>query len=226
MNINTTFANTEDEMMTFVAIVIYMGIAELPSIDDYWAMETRVSQVTNLMSFSPNRDVNFTCTASNGHSTSSISVMMRCQEEESKTVVRSKTTRLPLFGLVMVIIGVIFGVLLSIIYTRCKGSGCGYQTCYQSKWSFTPVNRWGINAERGSTPKAGNNIEDEGGFSGSTKDTRLGSTFFNGKRRKGDAQQGAGGRPRSGPPTPALRAAHCTLWPSEHLPPNDAHQTR
>ncbi|KAJ8002308.1 hypothetical protein DPEC_G00178530 [Dallia pectoralis] len=37
-------------MMTFVAILIYMGIAELPSIDDYWAMETRVSQVANLMS--------------------------------------------------------------------------------------------------------------------------------------------------------------------------------
>lgn len=37
-------------MMTFVAILLYMGISELPSIDDYWAMETRVAQVANLMS--------------------------------------------------------------------------------------------------------------------------------------------------------------------------------
>ncbi|XP_045904393.1 uncharacterized protein LOC123970405 [Micropterus dolomieu] len=50
MNINTTFATTEDEIMNFVAILIYMGIAELPSVDDYWAMETRVSQVAKLMS--------------------------------------------------------------------------------------------------------------------------------------------------------------------------------
>ena len=50
MNINTTFATTEDEMMNFVAILNYMGIAELPSVDDYRAMETRVPQVANLMS--------------------------------------------------------------------------------------------------------------------------------------------------------------------------------
>lgn len=50
MNINTTFATTEDAIMNFVAILIYMGIAELPPVDDYWAMETRVSQVANLMS--------------------------------------------------------------------------------------------------------------------------------------------------------------------------------
>lgn len=37
-------------MMNFVAILVYMGIAERPSIDDYWAMETRVPQVANLMS--------------------------------------------------------------------------------------------------------------------------------------------------------------------------------
>ncbi len=34
----------------FVAILLYMGISELPSIDDYWAMETRVPQVENIMS--------------------------------------------------------------------------------------------------------------------------------------------------------------------------------
>ncbi|XP_051982308.1 piggyBac transposable element-derived protein 3-like [Xyrauchen texanus] len=37
-------------MMNFVAILIYMGIAELPAIEDYWAMETRVPQVANIMS--------------------------------------------------------------------------------------------------------------------------------------------------------------------------------
>lgn len=49
-NINTTFTTNEDEIMTFLAILIYMGVVELPSIDDYWAMETRVPQVANLMS--------------------------------------------------------------------------------------------------------------------------------------------------------------------------------
>ncbi|KAM3864714.1 piggyBac transposable element-derived protein 3-like [Diretmus argenteus] len=50
MDVNTTFTTTEDEVMTFVAILIYMGISELPSVDDYWAMDTRVPQVANLMS--------------------------------------------------------------------------------------------------------------------------------------------------------------------------------
>ncbi|XP_067314487.1 piggyBac transposable element-derived protein 2-like [Pseudorasbora parva] len=49
-DVNTTFTTTEDEMMTFIGILLYMGISELPSIDDYWAMETRVPQVANLMS--------------------------------------------------------------------------------------------------------------------------------------------------------------------------------
>uniref|UniRef100_A0A672I0K1 PiggyBac transposable element-derived protein domain-containing protein n=1 Tax=Salarias fasciatus TaxID=181472 RepID=A0A672I0K1_SALFA len=49
-DVNTTFTTTEDEMLNFLAILIYMGIAELPSIDDYWAMDTRVPQVANLMS--------------------------------------------------------------------------------------------------------------------------------------------------------------------------------
>ncbi|KAJ8372580.1 hypothetical protein AAFF_G00281240 [Aldrovandia affinis] len=38
MDVNTTFTTTEDEVMTFVAILIYMGISELPSVDDYWAV--------------------------------------------------------------------------------------------------------------------------------------------------------------------------------------------
>ncbi|RXN14547.1 piggyBac transposable element-derived 3-like protein [Labeo rohita] len=47
-DVNTTFTTTEDKMRNFVAILLYMGISELPSIDDYWAMETRVPQVANL----------------------------------------------------------------------------------------------------------------------------------------------------------------------------------
>lgn len=49
-DVNTTFTTTKDEMMNFVAILLYMGIAKLLSVDDYWAMETRVPQVANLMS--------------------------------------------------------------------------------------------------------------------------------------------------------------------------------
>nr|XP_033952326.1 piggyBac transposable element-derived protein 3-like [Pseudochaenichthys georgianus] len=36
--------------MTFLSILMYMGISELPSVEDYWAMETRIPQVANLMS--------------------------------------------------------------------------------------------------------------------------------------------------------------------------------
>lgn len=49
-DINTTFTTGVDEMMNFVAILTYMGIVQLPSVADYWAMETRVPQVANIMS--------------------------------------------------------------------------------------------------------------------------------------------------------------------------------
>lgn len=49
-DVNTTFVTTENEIMNFVAVLIYMGINVLPSVDDYWAMESRVSQVANIMS--------------------------------------------------------------------------------------------------------------------------------------------------------------------------------
>lgn len=48
--INTTFTTNEKEIMIFLAILIYMGLVELPSVDDYWARETRVPQVADLMS--------------------------------------------------------------------------------------------------------------------------------------------------------------------------------
>ncbi|KAG0730052.1 PiggyBac transposable element-derived protein 2 [Chionoecetes opilio] len=49
-DVNTSFTTKEDEIMKFVALLIYMGITDLPSVDDYWAMETRVPQVANLLS--------------------------------------------------------------------------------------------------------------------------------------------------------------------------------
>lgn len=49
-DINTTFSTNENEIMTFLAILIYLGVVELPSVEDYWAMETRVPRVANLMS--------------------------------------------------------------------------------------------------------------------------------------------------------------------------------
>lgn len=45
---NTTSITTEDEIMNFVAILNYMAITELPSVGDYWAMETSVCQVENI----------------------------------------------------------------------------------------------------------------------------------------------------------------------------------
>ncbi|KAK1881532.1 PiggyBac transposable element-derived protein 3 [Dissostichus eleginoides] len=36
--------------MTFLTILMYMGIAELPAVEYYWIMETRDPQVANLMS--------------------------------------------------------------------------------------------------------------------------------------------------------------------------------
>ncbi|XP_076035777.1 uncharacterized protein LOC143021873 isoform X2 [Oratosquilla oratoria] len=49
-DINTTFKTTSDEVMNFRSILIYMGIVELPAVSDYWAMETRIPQVADLMS--------------------------------------------------------------------------------------------------------------------------------------------------------------------------------
>lgn len=49
-DIATTFTTTDDEIHTFIAILLYMGVVECPSLDDYWAMSTRVPQVADLMS--------------------------------------------------------------------------------------------------------------------------------------------------------------------------------
>ena len=49
-DIATTFSTTDHEISNFVAILLYMGVVSLPSLDDYWAMDTRVSQVADIMS--------------------------------------------------------------------------------------------------------------------------------------------------------------------------------
>ena len=49
-DVNSTFFNTEKEVMNFIGLLIHMGINVLPSSDDHWAMETRVSQVAQLVS--------------------------------------------------------------------------------------------------------------------------------------------------------------------------------
>lgn len=48
-DIQTTSATVEDEMMNFVMILIYMGIAELSSIHHYWAMGSRSPHLRNVM---------------------------------------------------------------------------------------------------------------------------------------------------------------------------------
>ena len=49
-NVNTTFSTDKNELMTFIGIVLFMGIAHYPAIDDYWATYTRVPQVADVMS--------------------------------------------------------------------------------------------------------------------------------------------------------------------------------
>ncbi|KAK4311486.1 hypothetical protein Pmani_017035 [Petrolisthes manimaculis] len=49
MDVNTTFSINMDDLMVFMGIILYMGVMYLPSINDYWALDTRVSQVTHYM---------------------------------------------------------------------------------------------------------------------------------------------------------------------------------
>ncbi|KAK3875509.1 hypothetical protein Pcinc_019628 [Petrolisthes cinctipes] len=49
-DVTTTFNTNKQEIMEFIGILIYMGICTLPSIEDYWAAETRIPQVANVMS--------------------------------------------------------------------------------------------------------------------------------------------------------------------------------
>ena len=49
-DVSTSFSTDDNEIMNFVAILLYLGIVECPSLDDYWAIDTRVPQVAELMS--------------------------------------------------------------------------------------------------------------------------------------------------------------------------------
>jgi Sec7-like guanine-nucleotide exchange factor len=49
-DINTKFSITSDEMRKFLGINVIMGVILLPSMDDYWKMNTRIPQVANAMS--------------------------------------------------------------------------------------------------------------------------------------------------------------------------------
>ena len=48
-NVNTKFSIDKHELMVFIGIVLYMGVCHLPSIDDYWATNTRCMQVADYM---------------------------------------------------------------------------------------------------------------------------------------------------------------------------------
>lgn len=47
----TTHKTDKHEIIAFLGIVIYMGVCRLPSTEDYWASETRVPQVADVMSY-------------------------------------------------------------------------------------------------------------------------------------------------------------------------------
>ena len=49
-DVNTSFQIDRHEFMVFLGIVIYMGVCDLPAIEDYWAMMTRVPQIADCMS--------------------------------------------------------------------------------------------------------------------------------------------------------------------------------
>lgn len=46
----STFVLDPTELRIFIGVVLYMGVCQLPSIDDYWAVRTRVPQVADYMS--------------------------------------------------------------------------------------------------------------------------------------------------------------------------------
>lgn len=49
-DVNTTFLTDEIEVKKFIGVLLYMGVCNLPAIEDYWANETRVPQVADMMS--------------------------------------------------------------------------------------------------------------------------------------------------------------------------------
>ncbi|KAK3895095.1 hypothetical protein Pcinc_001190 [Petrolisthes cinctipes] len=49
-DVSTTFSIDIHDLMVFTGIVLYMGVMRGPSIDDYWALDTRMPQITEYMS--------------------------------------------------------------------------------------------------------------------------------------------------------------------------------
>ena len=48
-DVSTSFSIDVNDLMVFVGIVLYMGVVHMPSIDDYWAVHTRIPQITEYM---------------------------------------------------------------------------------------------------------------------------------------------------------------------------------
>ncbi|XP_068242384.1 piggyBac transposable element-derived protein 2-like isoform X2 [Palaemon carinicauda] len=49
-DVGSNFHISEEDLMVFLGLIIYMGLVPLPSIVDFWAVKTRIPQVANFMS--------------------------------------------------------------------------------------------------------------------------------------------------------------------------------
>ncbi|XP_055794167.1 uncharacterized protein si:cabz01074946.1 [Salvelinus fontinalis] len=83
--------------------------------DAFWRRNPSTNVSVVWMSYSPNRNATFNCTASNGLSKAFRVVTERCQEPDVLG-----ETRIPGIGFVMVLLGIVFGCLLTYIYFRVK----------------------------------------------------------------------------------------------------------
>ncbi|XP_041738476.2 CD48 antigen [Coregonus clupeaformis] len=85
--------------------------------DPFWRGNPNTNVSVVWTSYSPNRDANFTCTASNGHSKASRVVTERCQEEQPKPDVVGET-RIPGIAFGMLLLGFLFGCVFTYIYFK------------------------------------------------------------------------------------------------------------
>ncbi|XP_068237423.1 uncharacterized protein [Palaemon carinicauda] len=49
-DVGSNFHISEEDVMVFLGLIIYMGLVPLPSIVDFWAVKTRIPQVADFMS--------------------------------------------------------------------------------------------------------------------------------------------------------------------------------
>ncbi|XP_064088383.1 piggyBac transposable element-derived protein 4-like [Macrobrachium nipponense] len=49
-DVGSNFHMSEEDLMVFLGLIVYMGLVPLPSIVDFWAVNTRIPQVADLMS--------------------------------------------------------------------------------------------------------------------------------------------------------------------------------